>query len=145
MFQTRRADRSEGTVGFPKHQMDDCAGLIFKTAFNLWVNHFITISSKRAEGGKHRLLLASGWELEFITSIKLYNKARQMLCLNCAGSDSRPLNSIPSFSDEGIRAPKGNRTAKIIQVGFTGGSVVKNPPAKEEDAGLIPGSEDPLK
>ena len=63
-----------------------------------------------------------------------------MLRLNCAGSDSRPLNSIPSFSDEGIRAPEGNRTAKIIQVGFPGGSVVKNPPAKEEDAGLIPGS-----
>ena len=63
-----------------------------------------------------------------------------MLRLNCEGSDSSHLNSIPSFSDKGIRTPKGKRTAKIIQVGFPGGSVVKNPPAKEEDAGLIPGS-----
>ena len=33
-----------------------------------------------------------------------------------------------------------------VCVGFSGGAVVKNPPAKEDarDTGLVPGSEDPL-
>ena len=30
-------------------------------------------------------------------------------------------------------------------MGFPGGSLVKNPPATQEDVGSIPGSEDPLK
>ena len=32
----------------------------------------------------------------------------------------------------------------IVNLGFLGGSVVKNPPANAGDTGLIPGLEDPL-
>ena len=37
-----------------------------------------------------------------------------------------------------------NYNILILTTGFSGGSVIKNPPASVENTGSIPGSEDPL-
>ena len=52
------------------------------------------------------------------------------------------LNLIDSLDEYGILCWR--LSFKTLKLGFSGGPVVKNPPAKAGDTGSIPGLEDPL-